>query len=365
MISGDNAVPRGFDGAFYNTLNGFHKFFERIDIICPYLRRPVRTKIFNNVFFHPLPPGRLLRPLFIFKKGWPIINQFKPELIIAHAYGFQLMSLGGWLLAKKSRRPLVLEVMHVGGYPWAESIRDWLERQITFIFLKLFAARAKIIRVINQSEAELLSSWGIPGEKIRIIPAIYLDQIIFKPRPEIKKKYDLIFVGRLVTNKGLPLLLETFDSIKKTFPQLRLLVLGEGPLRFWLKKEIKKRQGITYLFSVPKMKDVARLYNESRVVICTSSAEGGPRFVVEAMACGLPAVSTPVGLMKEIIKDGENGFLLKKWSAEEISEKIRELLRTKNLYEKCSKGALAAASQFEYNKAISNYALTYVNLCGS
>ena len=48
MISGDIDLVRGIDGAFFNTLSGFHKYWERIDIICPYVKEARRLSLFGN-----------------------------------------------------------------------------------------------------------------------------------------------------------------------------------------------------------------------------------------------------------------------------------------------------------------------------
>ena len=363
MISGDSSIVEGKEGAFYNTLKGFSRFWERIDVICPSVNKPLKLSVFNNVFFHPLPPGHLLAPLFIFNRGREVIKKIKPDLIIAHAYGFQLMSLGAYLLSRKTGLPIVLEVMHIGGYPRAASFREWLEKIVSKLFIGFMARRADAFRVINKAEGyPMLISLGVPTEKIKIIYAFYIDQGVFNNRDDKGKKFDLIFVGRLAANKNLPLLLNIFQKVAEEIPQVSLVIVGSGLLERWLKRQIISIKNVNYFRSVPTLKDVADLYRQSRIVVCCSTAEGGPRFVVEAMACGLPAVSTPVGLMKEIIKDGENGFLAKNWSEEEMARAIINLLRSPELYKKCSENAISSVARFEYNKTISEYALAYQKL---
>ncbi len=363
MISGDIDLVRGIDGAFFNTLSGFHKYWERIDIICPYVKEARRLSLFGNVFLHPLPWGRVIAPFFILKRGISIVNQSKPDLIIAHAYGFQLMSIGAWLLAGKTGLPLVLEVMHMGGHPRAASFREWLEKIISKLFISFMASRADAFRVVNKADSyPLLISLGVPPEKIKLIYAFYIDQKIFNNQTNQDKKFDLIFVGRLAANKNLPLLLNTFQKVAEEIPQVSLVIVGSGPLENWLKRQIILIKNVNYFRFLPALKDVADLYRQSRIVVCCSMAEGGPRFVVEAMACGLPAVSTPVGLMKEIIKDGENGFLAGNWSEENMARSIINLLRSPELYKKCSENAIGTVAGFEYQKTISQYALAYQKL---
>ena len=76
MISGDRSLAAGKRGAFYNTLEEFHKYWDRIDIICPkviHIQGPTLDSssfaVFENVFVHPLPWPLLMQSFWIFKKG--------------------------------------------------------------------------------------------------------------------------------------------------------------------------------------------------------------------------------------------------------------------------------------------------------
>ena len=182
MISGDTAAAQGFKGAFYNTLKGFHKYWERIDIICPYIKNLKYPGLFNNVFFHPLPPVKILAPLFILKIGRNIFRQIKPELIIVHAYGPQLMSWGGWLLSKETAIPLVLEVHHIDGYPIVRGLLDRIFFKTSCWFFRKAEPDTSFFRIVNASEVKpLLLSLGIPEKKIGVIYSMYIDNSTFHP----------------------------------------------------------------------------------------------------------------------------------------------------------------------------------------
>jgi glycosyltransferase involved in cell wall biosynthesis len=129
-----------------------------------------------------------------------------------------------------------------------------------------------------------------------------------------------------------------------------------------LRKRLDTGAGVDHIPFLPSLRDVSEAYNRAKVVVCASYAEGGPRFVIEAMACGLPVVSTPVGLMREVVQDGETGFLVHTWSPEEMAKRIRTLLTDAQLYRRCSEKAMEVASQFDYDHVIAQYALTYRSL---
>ncbi len=365
MIGSDTAAIQGVQGAFWNTLRGFHCFWEKIDVICPFVAKVVSPSLFGNVYFHPLPSKAKWRvPIEVLRKGLEICRVTKPHLIVIHAYGLQLMSWGGWLLARKLSIPFVVEVHHIEGIPHVSQPVDYLRRLAAFLFFRSVGQEALAFRVVNRELFSILTRWGLNPEKVKVIYSIYLDTETFRPMPEISKRYDLIFVGRLVSNKGLPILLRTFELLKREMSQVRFLIVGKGPLERWLRERIAlwNPNDVEYIPLLQTPQDIAVAYNQSKVVVCASYAEGGPRYVVEAMACGLPAVSTPVGLMKEIVQDRKTGFLLKSWRAEEMAEKVILLLNDKKLYEECSEGAKKVAAWFDYEQTIKTYAETYQKL---
>ena len=360
MISGDMITVQGAHGAFWNTLKGFHKFWKRVDIICPFVSEIKTPVLFNNVYFHPLSKHKLLSPLSVIRQGLKICREQHPDLIVIHAYGLQLLSWGGWLLAKRAGLPFIVEIFHIEGVPKTTGFLDYLQRFAAFTFLKIVHHEALAFRVMNASMASFLAQFGISTEKIKILQAVYLDKTVFHVLPHEKKQYDIIFVGRLVPNKGLDILLEMFEKLQTQRSNVRFLIVGRGPLE----KNIlaKGYKGIHHIHSLPSAEDLAIAYNQAKVAVCASYAEGGPRYIIEAMACGLPVVSTPVGLMPEVVRDYETGFLLQDWSSEEMAERVAELLLDRELYQKCSKQACVVAEQFDYNHSIEQYALTYQGL---
>ncbi len=83
--------------------------------------------------------------------------------------------------------------------------------------------------------------------------------------------------------------------------------------------------------------------------------------VAEALACGTPVISTPVGMAREIVRDGENGYLFQ-WSAQELAERLLRLLAGKDLQRRLGESGPQAVAQFEKTKVIREYALAYREL---
>ena len=375
MITGDRALANGKRGPFYYMLEEFSKYWERIDIICPNIstistkRSDQPIQPFSNVFIHVSNKSIIFQPWFILKKGVEIYKKEKFNLFTIHSYPPFYNDLGGRWLYNKIKAPYSLEIMHITGYPKAGNFKEWFYRVLTGLFIKHFSKNAKIVRAINQKQVpEFLIKSGIKKEKIKYIPAFYIDLNIFKPS-NLEKKYDIVFSGRLVKNKGIMLLLEAIKKIKNSQPEagrpqgenIKLIIVGDGPLKPKIEKYIRKYNlgdNIQFAGWLPTINDVAKIYNQSKIMVMPSFNEGGPRVTLEAMACKTPVLTSGVGVMLDIIENNENGLFID-WNFRDIAEKIELLLKDENLRQKIAENGYNTIQQFERKKAIKNYADNY------
>ncbi len=366
FISGDTALVRGKKGPFYYLLEEFSKYWDRVDIICPSIStNPAAAgdqpfQLFGNVFVHSSLWPLWLQPWFILKKGLEIHRKEKFDIFGIHSYPPFYNDIGGCFLFNKIKIPYVLEIMHIAGYPKAENFKILFYKFLNRLFIKYSAKKAKAIRIINQKQTlEFLKKAGVDKKKIKYIPAFYIDLNVFEPR-DLPKKYDLVFSGRLVKNKGIPLLLKAVKNLKN----IKLIIIGSGPLENKIKKFIKENKlekNIEFAGWLPTVKDLAKIYNQSKILIMPSFHEGGPRVTLEAMACNVPVITSKVGIMIDIIKHGQNGLFID-WEVNDIVKKVTLLLDDKNLYKKIAENGYKTVQQFERKKAIKNYALTYQKL---
>ena len=365
MLSGDNSIARAQDGAFYRMLAIFSQHWSRIDILTPSAPDAKAQIIHENVYVHPSPWHRIRQPFFIKQQGAKLLSEREYALVTSHDFGFFYNGIGAYWLLRGTTTPYVSEIHHVEGYPKAVTAREKLWRMAAMRYLPFVAKHAAAIRVVNRVEVpDLLRKIGIPEEKILVLPSLYIEFDIFRPLPEIEKQYDVLFVGRLASNKGIMLLLEAITKVKTTRPQITLAIRGNGVLKPQIETFIEKHDLAQNIRWLPRAEDntaMAKLYNQAQMLVCASTVEGGPRVTVEAMACGVPVISTPVGIMPEIITDGENGFL-SGWDSDEIAQKIRTLLdnpeRTKNMAE----AGREAVQQYDAETVIRAYAQGYHDL---
>ncbi|MEX2033096.1 MAG: glycosyltransferase family 4 protein [Candidatus Colwellbacteria bacterium] len=346
-------LASGKKGAFYNTLEEFHKYWDRIDIIAPKVKsRGSRvTNLFGNVHIHISPWPLMLHPIWFIKKGLELHREQKFNLMTVQEFPPFYNGIGARLLWQKIRVPYVLEIHHIPGYPKTANLKEKIYKNLVRGFIRFDSTKAKAIRVVNQTQVpEFLIKAGIPQDKILYIPSIYIDLETFKPT-NLEKEYDMIFVGRLEPNKGIGIFI---DAAKKL--DAKAIIVGDGPLV----GSVRSRTGhsgtkIDVHGWARDSREVAELINRSKILVMPSYNEGGPRVVLEAMACGVPVLATPVGIVTDIIKDGESGVRIG-WDSKDIAEKSEKLLNDPVQYEKYSRAGIELAKQFEKKEVIKNYA---------
>ncbi len=356
MISGDRSILQGKKGAFWYTLEEFCTSWERIDIIVPCggsgdLGLGVRD--FPNVYFHQSPRGLWYQPWWILKKGQELISGHHHNVMTVHEYPPFYNGLGALWLWKKCRIPYALEIHHVVGLPVAASVQEWIGRVMSRVFLGIDARRAKAVRTVSSSVADILPSFGVPKEKISVVPSFYLDASLAQKQSDTKK-FDVVFAGRLVANKGLSNLLKAVAKV----PEAMLLVIGDGPLRSFHESEVQKlgiASRVRFVGWLPTQEEVIQHLLTAEVFVLPSLSEGGPRIALEAMAVGLPVISTKVGVMPDALEDGKNG-LFTTGSTEDLRQKITYLLGDDAARVRLGAEARHILKRFERKTLIGNYA---------
>jgi glycosyltransferase involved in cell wall biosynthesis len=301
------------------------------------------------------------------RQGRALFAERDYALVTSHDFGLFYIGLGAWWLTRGTGVPYVSEIHHVEGYPRAVTARERLYRALAMLYIRWVWRRAAAIRTVNAVEVpQLLQRLGVPAEKILVLPSLYIDFDIFRPLPGEPRRYDVAFVGRLTPNKGLFTLLEALMQVRRTHPAVQLGILGQGPLQAALEKRIAAlglSAHVTHTARVESAADVARFYNCARMLVCASTAEGGPRVTAEAMACGVPVISTPVGMMRELLQDGVNG-LVWHWNPAELADKIRRLLDDEPLRERLAAAGRESVQRFQADRIIDQYARGYHDLIG-
>lgn len=359
MLSGDTVLATGREGVFHGVLEEMARHFARIDVISPPAHGSVTTRtLFGNVFLHPNEGKKWKQLGHLTRTAAALIAERSYAIITSHDYGVFYNGIAAYRLHRRFGLPYLSEIHHVPGHPRPADLRERVDKPLNRVYARFAARHAAAIRVVNRIEMpELLRSFGVPADKIRVIPSLYLDLDVFQPI-EIEKRFDVVLVGRCVVNKRFDLVLDALKVLNDRGRAASLHLVGQGPLKDTLLEQASRlgvRDQVTHTAFLETTRDLARAYAEARTLVCASSSEGGPRVTCEAMACGTPVISTPVGIMTELIQHGENGHLVG-WSAAEIADRLEDLLSQPDQAAQMGQAGRASVLPFERVKMIKNYA---------
>lgn len=187
---------------------------------------------------------------------------------------------------------------------------------------------------------------GIPEEKIVVIPH-GIDVERFRPgsQPEYGR---ILFVGRLVELKGLHHLIEAVSRIRESFPQARLVVVGDGPNRTFYQSLAEQKLGGACSFLGAQPHDVVReemqrayVFSMPSISMPNGEAESFGMVFLEAQACGVPVAAYAVGGIPEVIAHGETGFLATEGNVGTLSDYLKTFLENPDL-----RNAMGRAGRF-------------------
>jgi glycosyltransferase involved in cell wall biosynthesis len=134
----------------------------------------------------------------------------------------------------------------------------------------------------------------------------------------------LVSCGRLNLVKGWDLILDAFLQVRREVPAATLHFIGDGEDRAKLERRISEADvaGSVFITGFQESRSVARMLNSAHVFLLGSHWEGWPTALVEALACGLPAVATDVSGVSSLIEPGCNGYIVKDRDVVDFAHKI-------------------------------------------
>jgi len=287
-----------------------------------------------------------------------ILKREKFDVLHFHNFGFP--SVMQILDCSKAVNVLTLHVNTDG----SKFIKNF--PRLLRIFNKLVRWRFDGIIGVAALNLKILEKYT--GPKAIIPNGVNLEE--FNPGvPKLKKfidgKLNLLFVGRMEKRKGLIYLLKAYETLKKKFPQIRLIIVGDGKLRKDCQKwaERRKLKDICFEGQVSQ-EQIPSYFNTADIYI--SPAIFGESFglvLLEAMACGTPVVAFANKGYKELLK-GKKGemFLAPSRSSRILAKKIEALIQDESLRKEMSEWGLSEAQKYSWSK-IADQVLTFYQLC--
>ena len=258
-------------------------------------------------------------------RAWrPLVRRLRDvDVVHAHMFG---SNVWGTVLGRLSHVPVVVAHEHTWSFQ-GQAWRRFLDRELVGRFADAFVA------VSGEDRRKMIEVEGVDPDKIRLIangipdpPGGSGEQV----RRELGLDAGAPVIGvvcELRAQKALEVLFEAAVLLREEFPELAVLVAGDGPERERLEAEVQRlgAGGTVRLLGIRR--DVPALLDALDVAVLSSDFEGSPLSVMEYMAAGKPVVSTRVGGLPELIEDGAHGVLVEPRSPEALAEAVGRLLR--------------------------------------
>jgi glycosyltransferase involved in cell wall biosynthesis len=177
---------------------------------------------------------------------------------------------------------------------------------------------------------------------------------------DTRYKKQIIFAGRLSKEKGIHTVIETAKKLPK---DIDLIIIGDGPEKFFVIESIKNCQNIHYLGYQPKEKTIP-LIRGSKLLIQPSIAEGISATLLEAMVCNTPVIATNIGGNIELFNN-DSGILIEPENSEELLNQIISIIDDEEKLEKISKLAFSEVQNYAWSKIGQKYLELYKKLLNS
>jgi len=252
------------------------------------------------------------------------VRAFAPDVVLA--YWLYPDGYGALRAAREAGVPFV-----AGARGSDLRVRDAVSRRLT---RPVVQAARRLLVVSEDLGRVAIDRYGADPERIRAIPN-GCDAALFHPgdrqaaRAALGLPQDaemVLYVGRLVPEKGLRELLHATRRLAATRPQARVVFVGDGPLYTELAATLAAEPALPLqLAGSQAPAEVARWMVASDLVTLPSYSEGHPNVLVEALACGRPVVATPVGGIPEVV-DAASGLLVPPRDADALADALAKAL---------------------------------------
>ena len=259
-----------------------------------------------------------------------------PQMIL----GFQTFPHGinAFICGKIFRKPIIVNIM---GSP-----KNWRGRKKLIPLLKC----CDIITTTGSKSREYLVQQGFDGNKVIILPdSIDVERFHHVPLP---LKYDLISVARLSSEKNLGILLKAVAMVKNKKRNIKLGLVGDGPMKDALQEMVRNLDIVNNVEFLGFRQDPEYFYNSAKIYVLTSTTEGLPMSMLEAMSCGIPCIVSNVGNISDVAIDGFNAILVEDpHDVNAFASALTRLLEDSELYMTFSQNALKVRQSYCYERA--------------
>lgn len=317
----------------------------------------------SDVTFIKLETKRLRSAILPLAK---IIRQQQPDIIFSTIPNYNIIAILARLLSFTKTKNIVREAALLGD-------KNTLNMKL-IIYGLIYRLSSKVISLSEGVKVNLVEHYKVKPKNIKVIynpidiEGIQSDannDLIPKEHEHIFKtdRKVIITAGRLVKDKDHRTLIQAFSKVHKQL-DCELVILGEGPLKDDLRNLVKKLEVEQNVHFIGFQQNPYVYFKQADLFVLSSLSEGFGHVLVEALAIGIPIVSTNCKPgAKEVLEDGKYGRLCEVANHEEMAMEIREIL-TLNMDETNSviKKGLQRAKKFDVKEIVKQYEETFMEI---
>jgi len=266
-----------------------------------------------------------------------VLLPIRGHKVVQTIHDYMILCPSGWMVKKNS-----LEVCqgNIGLKCFKNNCLSFHNLLISYLPFKLRVAASKRIvdKFISPSKKlkEYLEVFGF--QNVEHLP-YFLNVKNYCFNPKLKKDGNILYIGRLVKEKGISDLIKALPKVTSKINQAHLTVVGDGPQKkhlISLAKKLGMTNKVNFVGKIPHKK-IKEYYQEASVVVVPSLwLDNSPNVIYEAFSAGRPVIASNRGGMADFVKDGKTGFLFESGNINELAEKIVKILESKELYNELS-----------------------------
>jgi glycosyltransferase involved in cell wall biosynthesis len=256
------------------------------------------------------------------------------------------------------------------GLPWVSTCHGWTNQSHLLSFYAALNRRvlrrcSVVVAVSKELEYSLVHS-GIPRRIVTSIPNGVDVGKFQKRHRKPNKSFVIGTASRLVEKKGIQVLLMAFSRLVEDFPNVSLLITGDGPFRPKLEQLTQDLNLSAHVVFLGQQRDMPGVYRQMDLFVLPSFQEGMPMCILEAMSTGVPVVATRVGGVSQILRHAETGWLVDPNDPTALARVLSQLIPNSELRSSMSRNASEVITQeFSSELMTARYIRVYEEALGA
>lgn len=269
----------------------------------------------------------------VFRKLWTIFREYKPEVI--HNFSLKPVLYGSAVFRLSNLPVSVNSITGMGHIFTGPNNKAGLLNSVVRLALRISLKNRRSWAVVqNQDDYREICSLGVPRERIVIIEGSGVSTRDFSESPEPSGPIVVTMVSRILWDKGVAEFVKAAETLVHKGSTAKFVLVGdpdpENPASVPL-AQIQQWHDSGAIKWMGHRSDISEIWRQSHIAVLPSYREGLPKVLLEAASCGRPIVTTDTTGCREIVTDGENGFLVPVGDSENLAKSIDRLIRDREL----------------------------------